>query len=106
MPQLMARNSLTDKKCQSLDPGRHSDGNGLYLEVKPSGTRSWSLIYQLNKKRRQMGLGPYPEVSLAEARLKSAERRKFVKVDKIDPMLAFIPDRCRQPDQAPNPSGL
>ena len=33
-----------------------------------------------------MGLGPYPEVSLAEARLKAAERRKIVKVDKVDPM--------------------
>jgi integrase len=83
----MARNSLTDKKCQSLGPGRHSDGNGLYLEVKPKGTsRSWCLIYQLNGKRRQMGLGPYPEVSLAEARMKAAERRKIVRVDKVDPM--------------------
>jgi len=83
----MARSSLTDKKCQSLGQGRHSDGNGLYLEVKPKGTsRSWCLIYQLNNKRRQMGLGPYPEVSLAEARHKAAERRKIIKVDKVDPM--------------------
>jgi integrase len=83
----MARKNLTDMNCRKLGPGRHSDGNGLYLEVKPKGTsRSWCLIYQLNGKRRQMGLGPYPEVSLAEARMKAAERRKIVRVDKIDPM--------------------
>ena len=41
---------------------------GLTLLVWPSGSRSWVLRYQLNGKRRDMGLGPYPEVTLAKAR--------------------------------------
>ncbi len=80
------RKPLTDLKVQSLGPGRYGDGQGLYLEVKSSGTRSWCLIYQIGGKRRQMGLGPYPEVSLADARFRAAEKRLLIKRDKIDPL--------------------
>ena len=48
--------------------GMHADGNGLYLHVKASGAKSWTLIFRLKGKRREMGLGPYPAISLALAR--------------------------------------
>jgi integrase len=48
--------------------GRYADGLGLYLQVSPNGSRSWILRYRLGGRRRHLGLGPLPRVSLAEAR--------------------------------------
>ena len=48
---------LTVRKIASLGEGRHSDGNGLSLLVKPSGSRSWVLRVQHNGRRRDYGLG-------------------------------------------------
>jgi hypothetical protein len=52
------------------------DGGGLYLRVSASGAKSWVFRFQLGGKRRDMGLGPYPVISLAEARGRAAEHRK------------------------------
>ena len=49
-------------------PGRHGDGDGLYLNVSPSGSKSWVQRIVIHGRRRDMGLGPYPAVSLARAR--------------------------------------
>ena len=49
-------------------PGRHSDGNGLFLNVTPKGSKSWVLRYAVAGRRRDIGLGSYPEVGLADAR--------------------------------------
>ena len=48
--------------------GRHADGGGLCLYVSPSGTKSWVFMWARRGKRREMGLGPYPAVSLKTAR--------------------------------------
>jgi integrase len=56
--------------------GRHADGNGLYLVVKPSGAKSWAFLYTFNGKRREKGLGSYPAVSLAAARKLSLQHRE------------------------------
>lgn len=48
---------LTVRKIAHAKPGRHSDGNGLYLLVKPSGSKSWVLRVQHNGCRRDFGLG-------------------------------------------------
>ena len=51
---------LTVKQVQSAKPGRHSDGRGLYLLVKPSGSKSWVLRVQNGdawKERKDFGLG-------------------------------------------------
>lgn len=55
------------------------------LVVKESGTRSWVLRYQVKGRRRDMGLGPYPEVTLAAARHKALEARRLL-VDGCDPL--------------------
>ncbi len=57
------------------------------LVVKPSGAKSWVLRYQLDGRRRDMGLGSYPEVTLARAREKALEARRHL-VDGIDPLAA------------------
>lgn len=77
----MARtlHKLTDAKAKSaLKPGRHSDGGGLYLNVTPTGSKSWVFMWVRDGKRREMGLGAYPVVSLAAARKKAQECREDV----------------------------
>jgi integrase len=61
------------------------DGGGLYLRASPTGAKSWVFRFQIDGKRRDMGLGPFPDISLAEARAKAAERRKL-RHDGIDPL--------------------
>lgn len=67
----------TDKEILALrTPGRHSIGEGLIFVVKPGGTRSWiARISDPMKKRYDIGLGPYREVSLKDARRRAGEMR-------------------------------
>ncbi|MBN4075624.1 integrase arm-type DNA-binding domain-containing protein [Gammaproteobacteria bacterium AH-315-E17] len=63
-----------------------ADGKGLYLRVKPIGSKLWIFNYSrpISKKRANLGLGSYPELSLSEARLKAQELRNVLAND-IDP---------------------
>ena len=63
MTSLNARFVETTKKA-----GMHADGKCLYLEVKESGKKYWIYRYQMNKRRRDMVLGPCSVISLADAR--------------------------------------
>lgn len=75
----MAR--LTARKVETLKlSGMYGDGDNLYLLVGPTGAKSWILriTVRLTKRRRDFGLGPVSLVSLAEAREKARELRKFV----------------------------
>jgi integrase len=68
-------------------PGYHSIGHvpGLLLQVAPSGARSWVLRVRVGNKRREIGLGAYPGVTLAGVKVKAqAERDKITKG--IDPV--------------------
>lgn len=67
------------------EQGRYADDEGLYLYVSKSGNKSWVYRYQLNKRRRDMGLGKYPLISLAEARVLRDKASKLVK-NGIDPI--------------------
>lgn len=59
--------------------GRHSDGGGLYLNVGPTSKKSWLFMWvPKGGKRREMGLGAYPTVTLAKARASAAECRTAV----------------------------
>lgn len=69
--------NLTVVRVKALkEPGRYSDGDGLLLVVRESCAKSWLWRGQANGKRRDIGLGTYPDVSLAEARDKAAATRK------------------------------
>ena len=73
----MAR--LTAVRVRSIDkPGRYGDGNGLYLNVAKGGSKSWVQRITIDGVRRDMGLGGYPVVSLAQARAQAAENRSAV----------------------------
>ncbi len=69
------RLSATGLKSKGI--GLHHDGRGLYLQVK-NGGRSWVFRYMLSGKSRYMGLGPYPGVTLAEARREAGACRKLL----------------------------
>src|SRR5688500_11223528 len=60
-------------------PGRYADGNGLYLEVEPSGAKRWTLRTVVHGRRRDIGLGGLSLVSLAEARERASTYRKIAR---------------------------
>ncbi|MDE2871263.1 MAG: integrase arm-type DNA-binding domain-containing protein [Gemmatimonadota bacterium] len=64
---------------RSAPPGRHCDGNGLYLYVQPSGARSWVQRLVIRGRRRDFGLGSAQLVPLAEAREKARANRKLAR---------------------------
>ena len=66
-------------------PGRHSDGDGLHLFITKTGNKSWVQRIVVDGRRRDIGLGGYPTVSLAQARRRAAENRETVENGK-DPV--------------------
>ena len=71
--------NLTALKANALSkPGRYGDGNGLYLNIAPSGGKSWVQRIVVDGRRRDIGLGPYPAVSLARARAIAHDNRTAV----------------------------
>jgi integrase len=81
--------------AKAKGPAVLHDGGGLYLRVSATGAKSWVFRFQLDGKRRDMGLGPYPDISLAEARTKASAHRKQ-RHDGIDPLDAKATQRQAQ----------
>ncbi|MFZ5795319.1 MAG: tyrosine-type recombinase/integrase [Pseudomonadota bacterium] len=52
-----------------------ADGEGLYLLVRPNGSKLWRMKYRFDGKEKLLSLGRYPDLSLAEARLRRAEAK-------------------------------
>ena len=70
---------LTDAKLRTLsEPGKHSDGAGLYLELTPAGGRYWRMKYRYGGKEKRLAFGVYPAVSLKAARELAAQARKVL----------------------------
>jgi integrase len=76
---------LTVAKVKAAGPGKHPDGANLWLQVGPKGSKSWYLRYTLHGRHREMGLGPYPLVGLAEARDRATAERRLL-LDGVDPI--------------------
>ena len=72
-------NALSASFVRSAGVGRHADGNGLYLFVQPTGTRSWIQRLVVRARKRELGLGSVYLVSLAEARKKALYNRKLAR---------------------------
>src|SRR5260370_21125029 len=53
-----------------------SDGEGLQLWVKPSGAKLWNLAYRFDGKQRKLAIGPYPRISLKDARIRRDEAKR------------------------------
>ncbi|WJV66570.1 tyrosine-type recombinase/integrase [Pectobacteriaceae bacterium CE70] len=74
---------LTDAKIRSTKstnkPIKLADGGGLYLEVRPSGSKLWRYRYRIAGKENVFALGEYPTLGLAEARAEHDKARALVK---------------------------
>lgn len=86
MPKKLS-NALTPLAVKNAKAGRHADGGGLHLLVKPSGARSWVYRFMLNGKARDVGIGAAGQggMTLADARDKASALRLKVKAG-IDPL--------------------
>ena len=92
----MLTNALSAKAVASLKDGKHRDGQGLQFEVK-GGSRRWTFSYMFEGRQRELAIGKYPAMSLADARAKRAELRE-AKDRGLDPKSvlagAAVPDRA------------
>lgn len=66
---------LTAARVKNAGVGKHHDGQGLFLRVYESGAKCWVLRVTVDGRRREIGLGGWPVVSLADARAKAFELR-------------------------------
>lgn len=84
----MPTNKLSDHQCRTAKPGAKPrkifDGNGMHLFVSPTGAKVWRVAYRVDGKPQTKSLGPYPLLSLAEARIKRDELRRGL-LDGISP---------------------
>ena len=71
--------ALSAAFIRSAPPGRHCDGQGLYLVVQPTGTRSWVQRLVIRGRKRELGLGSTALVPLAEAREQALANRKLAR---------------------------
>lgn len=91
---------LTALKVKGLTrPGRYGDGSGLWIQVRDPEHRSWLFRYTVNGRQRQMGLGPLPDVTLADAREAAGKCRAALR-EGIDPIERRRKDKADLRDAA------
>ena len=89
----------TVKHSGSNGPDKYYDEHGLLLRVRPSGSKNWFWRGTVQGRRRELGLGAFPYVSLADAREKALDYRRIAKAGRV-------PTASPQPeisDAAPKP---
>lgn len=92
---MRSQNRLTDVKVRrEREPGVYPDGAGLHLQVTSSDAKSWIFRFMLNRRDREMGLGPYPLISVTAARQRRDEARRVL--TGIDPIEHRKADRDRR----------
>jgi len=95
---------ISDLRIKKIVPKKRrfeiSDGNGLYLRINPSGTKTWVFRYQFNGIPRRLSLGKYPGLSLADARTKHGEAMRELQRGN-DPGLKAKEEKARM-KQAPS----
>lgn len=82
---LAALNKLSSAFVRKAPVGKHGDGGGLWFHMRQDGGAQWVLRITVHGRRREMGLGAYPGVTLAEAREQAAKWRGVAKQG-IDPI--------------------
>ena len=78
---------LKAKQIEHAKEGMHADGGGLYLRVQASGAKSWIFRFQLNGRRREMGIGTLDMKSAPDARAEAAQYTAQVRTG-VDPIEA------------------
>jgi hypothetical protein len=95
IPKRRATNKLSSRRVETAPPGRYGDGGGLWLVVDASGARRWEFLFRWRPhrgvrgagKERQMGLGSFLQVGLADARVAAEAARNLIGKG-IDPIAA------------------
>lgn len=79
---------LSDARVRNeTRPGRHMDGNGLFLFVAKTGSKRWGQRLMINRVRHDISLGSYPSTSLKDARLAASHNKELARKG-IDPLVA------------------
>jgi integrase len=87
---------LTVKKIEKLkDRGRYLDERGLYLQVMSASNRSWLLRFEIDGRKRWMGLGSLADFTLDEARERARQARQLL-TDGVDPLEARKAERAKR----------
>ncbi len=101
--------SLTHFDIQNAKPEakpyKLADGGGLFLLIQPNGSKLWRLKYRHLGTERSLSFGPYPVVSLADARTKRDEAKKLIG-DGVDPAVRKKLNRIAAETAARNTFGL
>ncbi len=88
---------LTDSKIRAAKPLAKSykltDAQGLYLTVSTSGSKLWYFRYRFEGKENRLAFGPYPQVTLAEAREKRDAARKLL----VSGVCPSLPRKAEKP---------
>ena len=84
---------FTALAIKAAKPGKHFDGGGLFLDVRPTGSRYWRMKYRFGGRENLLAFGVFPEVSLVEARERRDEARLLLR-NGADP--AAIRDSSRE----------
>lgn len=96
---------LNDKQCKAASTQGKAkkifDGGGMYLDVRPNGSKYWRLKYRFHGTEKLLALGVYPDVSLGEAREKRAEAKRKLK-DGVDPSLHKKEQKIRAKENTKN----
>ena len=81
----MKRKQLTQREIVSLLPGSHCDGEGLYIVKRTPSAGKWVLRFNFAHRPKQMGMGPWPQVGLAEARERAGDAKRLLR-DGVNPI--------------------
>ena len=102
--------ALSATRAKALkDPGRYADGGGLHLYISKAGRKSWVQRITIDRRRRDIGLGAFPSVGLAQAREKAADNRTAVAegrdplAEKHSPAMPTFREAARAVHAANNP---
>jgi len=101
--------ALTDTKLRNLKPRAKAyqvaDGEGLVLEVRPSGQKAWLYRYRLYGRQEKLSIGSYPDVTLAKARRAHGRAKELVAANK-SPAQTKQEEKRRLSDDLQTVSGL
>lgn len=86
----MLKDTEIRKTKPTTQPVKLFDDRGLYLVITPAGGKLWRFDYRFGGKRKTLALGKYPDVGLADARIRCDEARKLLANDtRLPPPSAF-----------------
>ncbi len=95
--------ALTDTAIRKIKPTEKSfkitDSAGLYLLIKPNGSKLWYMKYRVDGKEKKLAFGPYPDVSLFKARQLRDAARARVREGPILPLIRRLLSGKREKDR-------